>query len=190
MPTKQALARRLRETRRKCQMTLKQVEELSGFSSTHISEIERGRTSPTIAALTRIAYALSKDPCYFIEEQEMEDVALSASDPGLRASSARGPLEVESLSAGVLASRLRFYRLQIHAPFSGRGTEIGTGDICFYVLSGELIVRRGAESFTLAAGASLHAHFSQPPEIEAAAGGVELFISVDPAGRPVAAAPA
>lgn len=76
MLTKQALAKRIREARHRRKMTLKQVEKLSGFSSTHISEIERGRTSPTIAALTKIAEALSKDPCFFIEDRELEEVCV------------------------------------------------------------------------------------------------------------------
>ncbi|MCK4413247.1 MAG: helix-turn-helix domain-containing protein [Candidatus Eisenbacteria sp.] len=184
MPTKQVLARRIRETRLKRKMTLKQVEQLSGFSSTHISEIERGRTSPTIAALSQIAQALGKDPCYFIEEQEMEDVALSVSDPELCAKVVRGPLEIQSLSAGVLTSRLRFYRLRIRSPFKGRLDEIGAGDVCFYMLGGTLQVWRGAEAFRLGAGSSLHAQFAQPPGLEVTGGAAEVFISVDPAGLP------
>jgi type IV pilus assembly protein PilB len=58
----------------KLEMTLKNVETLSGLSSTHISEIERGMTSPTIGALIRIAHALKKDPSYFIEERKLIEV--------------------------------------------------------------------------------------------------------------------
>jgi transcriptional regulator with XRE-family HTH domain len=39
------------------------------MSATHISEIERGKTSPTIGALQRIAAALEERPAHFVEEQ-------------------------------------------------------------------------------------------------------------------------
>ena len=59
-------------------MTLKNVEAKASISATHISEIERGKTSPTIGALLRIADALEKDPAYFIEADELDDVSFIA----------------------------------------------------------------------------------------------------------------
>ncbi len=44
-------------------MTLKDVAVKSGMSATHISEIERGKTSPTIGCLQKIAAALDERPC-------------------------------------------------------------------------------------------------------------------------------
>ena len=40
------LGRRIRKCRLDSRMTLKAVEQASGLSATHLSEIERGRTSP------------------------------------------------------------------------------------------------------------------------------------------------
>ena len=74
------LGRRIRNLRLQQRMTLKQVEESSGLSATHLSEIERGRTSPTIGALVRIARALQKDTSYFIEAEERAEVAFVPSE--------------------------------------------------------------------------------------------------------------
>ena len=61
MMTKEQLGTRIRSVRKERGLTLKELERVSGFSATHISEIERGKTSPTIGALVRISNALGKD---------------------------------------------------------------------------------------------------------------------------------
>jgi quercetin dioxygenase-like cupin family protein len=55
-------------------MTLKAMEGAAGVSATHVSEIERGRTSPTLGALARIAAALGKDVSFFLEEETLDEV--------------------------------------------------------------------------------------------------------------------
>lgn len=70
MPTKQEVGERLRLARFKRDMTLKDVAARSGMSATHISEIERGKTSPTIGALQRISKALGEKPAHFVEERK------------------------------------------------------------------------------------------------------------------------
>ncbi len=68
MPTKEEVGRRIKLARFRQDMTLKEVAVRSGMSATHISEIERGRTSPTIGALERISKALGERPAHFVEE--------------------------------------------------------------------------------------------------------------------------
>ncbi len=69
MPTKEEVGRRVRLARFRRDLTLKEVAARSGMSATHISEIERGKTSPTIGALERIAGALEERSAHFVEEQ-------------------------------------------------------------------------------------------------------------------------
>jgi len=68
MPTKEEVGRRVRLARFRRNMTLKDVAVKSGMSATHISEIERGKTSPTVGCLQKIAGALEERPAYFVEE--------------------------------------------------------------------------------------------------------------------------
>jgi transcriptional regulator with XRE-family HTH domain len=70
MPTKEEVGRRVRMSRFRRKLTLKDVARRSGMSATHISEIERGKTSPTIGALQRIASALEERPAHFVEERD------------------------------------------------------------------------------------------------------------------------
>ncbi|MCK4915882.1 MAG: helix-turn-helix transcriptional regulator, partial [Candidatus Eisenbacteria sp.] len=46
MPTKEEVGQRVRLARFRRDLTLKEVAIRSGMSATHISEIERGKTSP------------------------------------------------------------------------------------------------------------------------------------------------
>ena len=78
MITKEEIGRRIKKVREQQHLTLKNVEAKAGISATHISEIERGKTSPTIGALVRIAEALGRDPAYFIEDDELSDVSFIA----------------------------------------------------------------------------------------------------------------
>ena len=61
------LGRRIRTIRIEKELTLKQIEAMVGISATHVSEIERGRTSPTVGALARIAEALGVRPSHLID---------------------------------------------------------------------------------------------------------------------------
>ena len=107
------LGRRIRKLRLERRLTLKQVEIACGLSATHLSEIERGRTSPTIGALVRIARALDKEASYFIEHEERADIALLARESAIR-ETLPGGLEVESLTPGIPGSRIFAYRVRLH----------------------------------------------------------------------------
>ena len=74
------------------------------MSATHISEVERGKTSPTIGALQRIADALGEKASYFVEEDELPRVVLTRSGDRCTYFTADAdgvPLRVEALSSGV-----------------------------------------------------------------------------------------
>ncbi len=76
MPTTHEVGKRLKDVRSEMGMTLKDVATSSGMSPTHISEIERGKTSPTVGALRRIAAALGKDTAYFVEDKPLPKVSV------------------------------------------------------------------------------------------------------------------
>ena len=104
MPTKAELGRRLRIARFERDLTLKEVAARCGMSATHISEVERGKTSPTIGALQRIAKALGEKPSYFVEEDELPRVKLTRASERCEffTSDTEGvPMQVENVSGGI-----------------------------------------------------------------------------------------
>jgi transcriptional regulator with XRE-family HTH domain len=161
MVSKELVGSRIRQIRLAQRKTLKDVEARSGFSSTHISEIERGRTSPTIGALLRIAHALDKDPSYFIEERELDEVCITS--PESRPARALGvelrgsSFELEALTRGVLGGRLLTYELILEADAEVNPERLPeAGDLCIVCLEGECRLTIGDHPVSFSAGSSLH----------------------------------
>jgi DNA-binding XRE family transcriptional regulator len=148
------LGRRIRSLRTERHLTLKQVEHACGLSATHLSEIERGRTSPTIGALTRIAQALGRPASYFIEAEELQDVAHLARERLAGFMTASGAC-VEPLTPGVPGGRLFAYRLSLGAPPRGSFTlpaQEAPGEALYFVRRGRVETAFGETSLTLGAG--------------------------------------
>ena len=113
MPTKAELGRRLRVARFERNMTLKEVASRCGMSATHISEVERGKTSPTIGALQRIASALGEKTSYFVQEDGLPRVSFTAADDRCEyySSDAKGvPIRAEVLSSGIPGGYMQMFR--------------------------------------------------------------------------------
>jgi transcriptional regulator with XRE-family HTH domain len=174
------LGRRIRKLRSERRMTLKQVEHASGLSATHLSEIERGRTSPTIGALTRIARALEKDVAYFVEQEERAEVAhhLREHVAGLAAGSG---VTIESLSPGIPGSGLFTYRVRLEP---GPGAELRLpaqelpADAVVHVHSGRVAATVGASEHQLGAGDTLQASLALGHSLRAGGGGAAEFYLV------------
>ena len=166
------LGRRIRKLRLDCRMTLKQVEHASGLSATHLSEIERGRTSPTIGALVRIARALNRDASYFIEREERTEVAHQTYDHGKPITPGPG-VTAELLTPGIPGSRIFSYRLQLNAAPTAElrlaPHEI-PGDALYFVRQGTLEAEFGDHRVTLAPGDAAQATFDVPHRMRAVGG--------------------
>ena len=80
MPDKVQLGERIKAFRLSRNRTLKEVELAANVSATHVSEIERGMTSPTVGALTKIARALGTEPSYFLQDEAFPPVSVVRRD--------------------------------------------------------------------------------------------------------------
>ena len=159
MPTKTEIGRRIREERTKRSLTLKEVEHRSGVSATHISQIERGITWPTVNALHKVATALEKNTSFFLEEVELPDVSKLAGDGSTMLVSEEPRLVLKTLTNGIPGGRMHFYKLV--ADPAGKHTDYPRlhcheGDECGWVLSGNVELTVGDEVFELTEGDSVH----------------------------------
>jgi transcriptional regulator with XRE-family HTH domain len=151
------LGRRIRKLRLERRMTLKHVEQASGLSATHLSEIERGRTSPTIGALVRIARALEKDASYFIESEELSEVAHLPREE-VRSFKAGKGVTAEALSRGIPGGRLHAYRLILEGGSEWKSpAQDLEGDSIYLVRRGSIDVRVGDQETRLATGDAVQA---------------------------------
>lgn len=171
------LGRRLRALRLERRMTLKQVEVLAGLSATHLSEIERGRTSPTIGALVRVARALDKDASYFIESEERTEIQHQTAE---RTSPQALPdgVQCAALTGGIPGSRVFAYRIAL-----GRGAvsfdpqEI-PGDATYLVRRGEVDASFGDVTSRLGEGDAAQSTFDLPHRLGSANGSDAELIAI------------
>lgn len=149
MLTKKELGQRLRRRRFERGLTLKDVAARCGMSATHISEVERGKTSPTIGALQRISKALGEDSSFFVREDSLPSVIISkaAERAELFGADKHGvPLATQILSPGIPGGTLQMFATTV-AP--GVRTEL-------HPRIGELVVlcSRGMLRVTVGSGES------------------------------------
>ncbi len=145
------LGARIRAERKRLSRTLKDVERESGLSSTHISEIERGKSSPTIGALVRIAHALGVDPAELLEaEPRRRVVVVRGDDRGVGR-----PATVRPLGSGVRGGHLRFAHVTLLDDEPVVFREVP--ELCAIVRTGDLIYELGERRERLGAGDAVHA---------------------------------
>ena len=75
-PSADELGYRIKMLRVMRGLTLKDLEQRGGISATPVSEIERGKASPTIGALGRIAQALDLRPAVLIGTRSLPEVTV------------------------------------------------------------------------------------------------------------------
>lgn len=163
MISKEDLGSRIRATRKQLGLTLKELEATSGFSATHISEIERGKTSPTIGALVRIAAALHKDASYFLEEEQLSEVAFVRRDERTPIPDGLSQVSGEYLTPGIPGGRLNAYMLQLQ-PGEVRDAvyEAHSGEEAVYVLDGRVEYVVGETTYELGCGDAIHYPSDRP----------------------------
>jgi transcriptional regulator with XRE-family HTH domain len=147
------LGKRMKRLREAKHLTLKNIEAEAGISATHISEIERGKTSPTLGALIRISQALGKDPAYFVEEEDLGDTSLVTVENRIQESLANGAGTFERLTSSIPGGRLqsrivrlnpgRSYHDGHHSHHGHEAATVLSGRVAFRVAGDEHVLEEG-----------------------------------------------
>lgn len=156
MLDKNKLGKRIKKVREEKHLTLKNIEAAAGISATHISEIERGKTSPTLGALIRIAKALEKEPAYFMEDEDLGDISLVTAESRIRESLGGETGTIERLTASIPGGRLQGRVVRLNpgkayheAPHRHHGSEAAL------VLSGRFVFSVSGREHVLGEGDSI-----------------------------------
>jgi len=159
----QDVGRRIKRIRGERKLTLKMVEAASGVSATHISEIERGETVPTIGALARIARALGKRTAFFLEKDELGDASVLTAESLVRESVPDGSASLERLTSSIPGGSIQAIRIVL-APGAGHRSlrHRHAGAEAVVVLRGNVRVEVGNDSHDLSPGDVVHFDASHP----------------------------
>ena len=146
---------RLRELREARNISMRGLATASGLSANALSMIERGKTSPSVSTLYKLADALGVSiTAFFGAEAEKRQVVFIRSDERPRMAFARGVFE--GLGGEQFAGRVEPFVLTLESgASSGPSAIVHSGHEFVFCLRGSLEYRVEKEIFTLNAGDSL-----------------------------------
>ena len=155
----ETIGERIKLLRQKRQFTLAKLAEKSNLSASHVSQIERNKTSPSLMTLNSIAQALEVN-LRDLFESEQDQVYVTHSNPAWagRATS----LPMWPLTRQGNGWDLQVYRLSLSPEANPLDFEPYSGEILLFVLAGTLQITIDGEQFELQTGDSLHSDARQP----------------------------
>jgi len=177
-----AVGTRIRALRGTRGLTLRDVEARSGFSATHVSEIERGRTSPTIPVLVGIADALGVDPNVLLSDVDAGTSAVQARS--LRTADEIDGSDLLPMSTGIAGGRLRPLLVVVEA---GDTLSLPVdGEVAGLVQEGDVTLEAGSETVGLGAGDGFQHAGEGPLRVHGGERGARIVVVAKPsslAGR-------
>ncbi len=163
MNEKDEIGARIKQVRISKGLTLKDIELKAKVSATHVSEIERGMTSPTVGALAKIAAAMGTDVAYFVEKQNVAQVSVIHKSKRKRMQYKDWGATYFSLAKDVPSPRISFLEVELE-PGIKRPEETTThdGEEFATVTKGVMEIIIGDERFILKEGDSIHYKATKP----------------------------
>jgi transcriptional regulator with XRE-family HTH domain len=155
-PTPLELGHRIKMLRVSRGLTLKDLEARGGISATHVSEIERGKASPTVGALGRIAHALGLRPATLVEPMTSPDYTVTRRDARGESSVQWGLATMEAVTEPAACTRLGAHLITLPIGREPSLQHRHDGEEWVTVLEGVAEIRVGEAAFVLREGDSLH----------------------------------
>ena len=163
MPSKKELGARIKRFRLERNLTLKEVEVKAKVSATHVSEIERGMTSPTVGALTKIAKALGTEPSFFLQGDDNQPVVIVRRDNRRALNYSDWGARIESLSLGARGADMSLLEVELDAGLSqSLPAWSHEGEELIHIRKGVVEIALGDERHLLKEGDSVHFRSRDP----------------------------
>lgn len=150
------LGRRIKMLRVARGMTLKDLEHKGGISATHVSEIERGKASPTVGALGRIALALGLRPATLVEPRLLPDVTVRRAAERRSHEVQWGSVSITAVTEPTQEACLSLHTFTLPIAREASLSHRHEGEEWVMVLSGVAEVRIEGQAFVLREGDALH----------------------------------
>ena len=178
MPTTE-LGERIKQLRLARNLTLKQVGEKAKVSATHLSEIERGKTSPTIGALMRIAHALDQEPAHLVDDDD--DPSVSVVRRGDRWVWSTGNGAVRRLSLPVRPHEMSLLEIDLNPGDRDVTAGLGrAGEVLVVVLQGVVEISLEERVHVLKEGDVLHFPLRDAHQVRSAGGAARILWVASP----------
>lgn len=153
----QTLGKKIKEFRTLTNQTLKQVAQKSGCTPAYLSQVERDKTSPSIASLKRIAEALGvRIVDFFMGDEENHEPVVIGPSHWIKASLPRWKADIKQMVRSVKNRQMQPFYTVIEPgggapdPYSHEGEEFG------FMLQGELTIRVGSKTYLVKKGQAFY----------------------------------
>jgi transcriptional regulator with XRE-family HTH domain len=176
MIDRNTLGEKVRAIRESRSMSIEQLADRADLDAQHVGQIESGALIPSLSPLIRIARALGVRLGTFLDDQEQTGPVISragAHDAVMRFSGrerpARSDLDFFSLAANKTGRHMEPFLVEIH-PASAQEARASTheGEEFIYVLSGEVEIEYGKDTFLLHPGDSIYYDSIVPHHVHSA----------------------
>jgi len=167
MPSKQELGQRIKRCRLDRNLTVKEVELKAKVSATHVSEIERGMTSPTVGALAKIARALDTEPSYFLHIDAYPAVSVVRKENRRVFTYEDWGARIGCLSRGIRQAQMSCLEVELDPGLSHAPEPLShTGEEFIHILKGVVEIHVGSERHLLKEGDCIHFRSGEPHTIK------------------------
>ncbi len=157
------IGQRLKKNRLAKDMTLKDVESKAGVSATHISEIERGMTSPTIGALSRICEAIGVESASLIKEKYLSRMSIVGKNERKAMQFKDWGATYSSLTKDISNPKFSFLEVKLEPGIKRpEGKSTHEGEEFAFVTKGVMEIIIGDEQYILKEGDSIHYRADRP----------------------------
>ncbi len=168
------IGHRIKELRTRRRVTLKELAEKTGLTTSFLSQLERDLTSPSVSSLEKIAEALNTKVGYFFEREEGKELVF------IKKGMLKKVIEKEKeISCETLASGLLNIKIQPQVFTMGIGAELRKdlfhyeGENFVMVLKGKVEFSCGSEKLILEEGDSIYCAYTQKLQRVANIGQIE-----------------
>lgn len=144
----------MRSQRSRMSMTLQALSAASGVSVGYLSQVERGKATPTLGTLSQIAAALDVDVDFFVRKPKAADSVTRGATRARFAMSGTS-IEYEQIGANLPGSELTSFVMNVPPGYESELVQ-HVGEEIIYILEGEILQTVGDRSYTIGQGDSLH----------------------------------
>lgn len=148
------LYKKIRDLRRKHDLTLKDLSEKTGLSVSFLSQVERGATSLAITSLKKIADAFEVPITFFFENEANQNFVVKVEN--------QKPFRIEGRSAEYTCLGGNFHGRQLEpiivtlTPGFQDNVFSHPGEEFYYILEGAVIFNVDGEEYLVKTGDSIH----------------------------------
>jgi len=148
------IGERIKQLRVEKKMTLADLSEMTSISVSYLSQIERDKTTPSLATIIEIGNALGTNPGYFFEIDSEHAFVIRANIEN-EESNVNQNVDVFPLSPVIEPSRLRVWQYNLEPGKEITGTPEADSEKFCFILKGKLTLEIGEEVLTLSKGDSI-----------------------------------